>query len=913
MGMRPARRFGQLLAHRLAWRLVAIFVGAAVVPLALSDWLATTVLGGVAMRLDQDRRALAVHDVSLQMLERLTLARTMLRRIADSTPGPAAGSSVRAGAEPLAAWACWSGEASGPDAERLAAAWRAAAADAAAPTAEDAVRLRVAPGPGPASLLMLAQAAPGRRCAARLDEAFAWQPLLEAADDATWEVRDGDGRLLLATSGGDAPRRGPAGLRTISGHLFLGTDFPGAGQWTLRQTTPPPVIHWHGVPVDAWLGGVAAVTVLAVALLAQRRIRRDLAPLEQLTDGARRLARGEAVPVLVKVPGRDEIGTLAGAFNDMALQLEARLASLRALADIDTAILAGRPFDELARLLLRRLALLHPGADVVVAWRLGPDRLAALHRAEAAGDVDALAVVERRLAPAEAAALDGLGDEPDGPIPGLPPAARPGHALRLVVREHGRTEAAIALRALPSQPAPDLREAHALRDRLAVAVVARGREAELVHRAAHDALTGLKNGYGLQLALTGALAEARAQQAPLAVVFLDLDEFKQVNDRFGHGVGDLLLQAAARRLADATPGGATLARYGGDEFVLLAPGLDAPRAEALARVLLATMQEPFHLGATEHACGASVGIALHPAHGDEPAELMRCADIALYESKRQGRGRHTLFTPPLDAALRERTGLLAALRHAVPRGQLVVHYQPRLQVRGGRRVAAEALVRWQHPERGLLLPGAFIELAETGGLIDAIGRWVLETAVAQAAAWRREGLPFERISVNVSQRQFASGELVPLARAALARHGLPGPCLEIEVTESLLSGDLPAVAAQLDELRALGVTVAIDDFGTGYSSMSLLRRLPIDVMKIDRSFVVDLAHDPDAVTVARSIVALAQALALRTVAEGIETPAQAAILRGMGCDEFQGFLYGRPVPAAELPALLLAAPAVEAG
>ena len=324
----------------------------------------------------------------------------------------------------------------------------------------------------------------------------------------------------------------------------------------------------------------------------------------------------------------------------------------------------------------------------------------------------------------------------------------------------------------------------------------------------------------------------------------------------------------------------------------------------LARGLLETMREPFHLGGSEHACGASVGIALHPAHGDEPAELMRCADIALYESKRQGRGRHTLFSRPLDAALRERTGLLAALRQAAPRGELVVHYQPRVQVRGGSIVAAEALVRWQHPERGLLLPGAFIELAEAGGVIDAIGRFVLEAAVAQAAAWRRDGLPFERISVNVSQRQFASGELVPLARAALARHGLPGPCLEIEVTESLLSGDLPAVAAQLDELRALGVTVAMDDFGTGYSSMSLLRRLPIDVMKIDRSFVVDLAADPDAVTVARSIVALAQALELRTVAEGIETAEQAEILRGMGCDEFQGFLYGRPVPAAELPPLL---------
>ena len=262
-----------------------------------------------------------------------------------------------------------------------------------------------------------------------------------------------------------------------------------------------------------------------------------------------------------------------------------------------------------------------------------------------------------------------------------------------------------------------------------------------------------------------------------------------------------------------------------------------------------------------------------------------------------------MFTPDLDRAARERVQLQAELRRALERNEFVVHYQPRVRPGDGRILSAEALIRWQHPERGLLYPGAFIEVAESSGLIDEIGRWVLDAACAQAAAWRRDGTLLRRISVNLSTRQLGSGDLTGYVRAALSRNNLPAEALELEVTESLLMGDPGEACAQLAEMRHWGVTIALDDFGTGYSSMSILRQLPIDVMKVDRSFVVGLGTDDGAMAVTHAIVALARSLRLHLVAEGIETEAQAEVLRSMGCDELQGYLFSRPLQADQFEQL----------
>jgi predicted signal transduction protein with EAL and GGDEF domain len=376
-----------------------------------------------------------------------------------------------------------------------------------------------------------------------------------------------------------------------------------------------------------------------------------------------------------------------------------------------------------------------------------------------------------------------------------------------------------------------------------------------------------------------------------------------VNDTLGHEAGDELRCAASHRLRSCVPAGAVVARPGGDEFVVLLPGADEATASSVAGLALAALGRPFSLRGGENRLGASAGIALCPDHGTQREELMRCADIALFAAKGAGRGQHTLFTAELDRAARERVQMQLELRHALVRGEFLLHFQPRVQPGDGRVVSAEALIRWQHPQRGLLYPGVFIEVAESCGLIEEIGRWVLDAACAQAAAWRREGLALQRVSVNISPRQLSSGELPALVVDVLERHRLPGSALELEVTESLLMNDPGEARAQLADLRRRGVTVALDDFGTGYSSMALLRQLPIDVMKVDRSFVVGLGVDDGAMAVTRAIVTLARSLRLHLVAEGVETEGQAEVLRSLGCDELQGYLFSRPVPAPEFERL----------
>jgi diguanylate cyclase (GGDEF)-like protein len=429
------------------------------------------------------------------------------------------------------------------------------------------------------------------------------------------------------------------------------------------------------------------------------------------------------------------------------------------------------------------------------------------------------------------------------------------------------------------------------------------REAELVSRAVHDDLTGLANRFGLLRSLDR-LLDDRAGGREVAVLFVDLDFFKDVNDRHGHAVGDEVLQLAADRLRSIAGDTLLVSRKGGDEFVVVLPReASAANAVAVADRIVAAMAVPFELGHTSHVCGASVGIALSPTHGTGTQELLRCADIALYESKRNGRGRATLFMPALDTALRHRHELLAALRVALREDELVVHFQPRLGAASRRVESAEALVRWNRPGHGLVYPDAFIDIAESSGLIEALGNRVLDHVIRQIADWRTLGIRMSRVSVNVSTRQFESGNLVDSVQAALRRYGVEPSALELEITESLMSGDMMATCAQLATLRALGVTIAMDDFGTGYSSLAQLRTLPIDIMKIDRAFVTGIESDPSALAIASTIVTLGRSLALRLVAEGVETTEQARMLTAMGCDELQGYLFGMPMPAQAFQAL----------
>ncbi len=425
-------------------------------------------------------------------------------------------------------------------------------------------------------------------------------------------------------------------------------------------------------------------------------------------------------------------------------------------------------------------------------------------------------------------------------------------------------------------------------------------EARIAHMAQHDALTGLPNRVLFMVRLTETIAAHQCEGTSAALLCLDLDKFKLVNDTLGHPAGDTLLQQAAQRIAGCLKPEDPVARLGGDEFAILLGGADLPAAEAVAERIVAALARPFLIQGQECHVGASIGIAHLPLHGTDPDVLMRNADIALYRAKAGGRGGWRRFAADMDEAVRRRRRRETDLREALARGELSLAYQPVIESRSGRLTAFEALLRWHHPVEGPIPPGEFVPLAEETGLIATIGAWVLQTACREAAAWPSPA----RVAVNLSPAQFRDGSLVQVVRRTLDATGLHPSRLELEVTESVLLAASDANVAMLHALRRLGVHIAMDDFGTGYSSLSYLRAFPFDKIKIDRSFVQQVGENAQSAAIVKAVIGLGASLGIVTVAEGIETGAQLEWLREEGCDEVQGYLLGRPMPAAEARGLI---------
>ncbi|MSP81707.1 MAG: EAL domain-containing protein [Alphaproteobacteria bacterium] len=424
-------------------------------------------------------------------------------------------------------------------------------------------------------------------------------------------------------------------------------------------------------------------------------------------------------------------------------------------------------------------------------------------------------------------------------------------------------------------------------------------EARIHHLAHHDPLTNLPNRTLFRDRLENALARAQRDGSRVAVMILDADKFKDINDTLGHGVGDQFLQTMAQRLQESVRGSDTIARLGGDEFAIIQVGLNQPEnSEVLSNRLLKVFRTPFSVAGHEIRSGVSIGVALYPDHGSIPDELLARADVALYRVKGEGRGQFRHFDPSMDDDLRARRELEADMRRGLDEGWFELHYQPQVDVASRRVVGAEALIRLRHPDKGLIAPNHFIPLAEETGLIQPIGEWVLRTACRDAAAWARAGHAL-RISLNLSANQIHDRRVVELVRASLAESGLAPNRLELEITESVLMRD-PAMARQvLEQLRRLGVSLAMDDFGTGYSSLSYLQLFPFDRLKIDRSFVHQLGSSDHSASIVRAIVALGKSLGMAITAEGVEHAHQVDILERERCDEIQGFYFGRPVPDAE--------------
>jgi diguanylate cyclase (GGDEF)-like protein/PAS domain S-box-containing protein len=434
-------------------------------------------------------------------------------------------------------------------------------------------------------------------------------------------------------------------------------------------------------------------------------------------------------------------------------------------------------------------------------------------------------------------------------------------------------------------------------------------EADIRHRAYHDELTGLPNRMLFSDRFAQTVDHVRRTGQTVALLFLDLDRFKTINDTLGHGVGDRLLQAVAERLRQSLRGGDTVARFGGDEFIVLIAGVDEGQDAALvAEKILQIMRPPFLLPPHELRISTSIGICIHPDDGEDIETLVKNADAALYRAKERGRNCYQLYSPALNALAVEQLALENDLRRALEHMEFLLHYQPEVELRSGRIVSVEALVRWQRPGREVLLPQQFISVAEDTGLIDPLGEWVLQSVCEQGRRWKAAGLGSLRVAVNLSPRQFEQKDLARVIERVLHHAGMEPSALELELTEGAVMRNAEAAADMLRDLKAMGVQIIIDDFGTGYSSLSYLKRFPVSALKIDKSFVRDVVTDPEDATIVKAVISMAHSLGLEVIAEGVETHAQLDFLRELQCDVVQGYLLGRPMPPEAVEERVRAAP-----
>ena len=509
-------------------------------------------------------------------------------------------------------------------------------------------------------------------------------------------------------------------------------------------------------------------------------------------------------------------------------------------------------------------------------------------------DVDALAAADP-----DAAAL-----APDGSALSERPSARAFRTLepvRDVVAGRRRADGEIQWRLIDAVPIFD--DDGRVREVVSsfIDITAR-REAEraLREQALHDPLTQLPNRTLLHDRWDHAIEVARRESAPLALMLLDLDHFKEANDTFGHGYGDLLLRAVARRLGAAVRSSDTIGRLGGDEFAVLLPNTNATGAQTAAAKLLTALEEPFDIDGQVLEVTASIGIALYPRHGEDGSTLLRRADIAMYSAKRSGTGTAIYnYEDEVDENAPHRLRITAELRQAVEKNELLLFYQPIVDVASGRALNTEALLRWRHPARGLMMPDHFMPAVERSGLIRSVFAFALSSALTQCAAWRRDGLDL-RVAVNLSVRNLLDPGLVDVVTEAIQRSGITASRLSLEITESMLMVDPERALKSLTRLRNMGISLSIDDFGTGYSSLAYLQRLPVYAVKVDQSFIRDMGVDVSSRAIVGATIDLAHRLGLKVIAEGVETQAAYDELRAMGCDAAQGYLVARPLPPIAL-------------
>ncbi|RZJ15505.1 MAG: EAL domain-containing protein [Acidovorax sp.] len=664
-----------------------------------------------------------------------------------------------------------------------------------------------------------------------------------------------------------------------------------APTWTITITGQEDVRRYLPIGLAALVANVAGIVFLLALASSSVLLRRLTQPLDALTSGTKAVLAGDFTR-RVQITGRhNEFTDLAESFNAMTEEVGRDLRLFRVLAEMDKAIIAQRPFVEIAKLMLGHMNLqLGYGTVGVVQWSsdapypslLSYELDGSLRQHETRIDVEGN--------------HSASGSEP---------------WQYLLIEQTARQRAWIRLEQLPEPNGRAHRELTAFRQRLAVALHAELHEQQMLERATHDSLTGLLNRFGLTEAIGHLTHDANSDEGArhpssrFAVVYMDLDGFKEINDAYGHSVGDSVLREVAVRLRNSIGHQASaLARVGGDEFVFVVPADTGGAFRADIEFAIESVRQPCNVPPRLLPVAASIGIALFPDHGTSHDELLRNADLAMYSAKSAGRNALKEFDPALSAELADRLALRLDLHQALKTDQMFVVFQPRVGAQDRQIVSVEALLRWRHPDRGLIPPDIFIALAEESGFIIELGLWVLHEALQQFAIWRLDPLvPIRHLSVNLSPVQLADPTFPASLQSLLQESDIRPGELELEVTEGSLIQDIDAAVTRLTALRARGVAVALDDFGVGYSAMRYLSRLPFDTLKIDKSFVLAFGVERPALAIATAIVALAKALDKRVVAEGVETSAQADTLQGLEVHELQGYLYGKPQTAAELARL----------
>jgi diguanylate cyclase (GGDEF)-like protein len=657
---------------------------------------------------------------------------------------------------------------------------------------------------------------------------------------------------------------------------------------------------------------VIALGALIAAFLGLIQIRRILGPLAQLTHATQRIAARD-FSTRVALAGDDEFGALGRALDSMAARLGRQFHALGVLAEIDTILLSKVDMARVANMLGRRMGEISEARWQALLLAADPDA-PGLFEAHACGEGENVTetVVELTVAQIEHLSRSDGGltlhlDEREHPAARtlFELGAQSVFALPIALGEGLAGVLLLGYPATRGASADELGLLRDLRDRIAVALATAARENELYRSANYDPLTRLPNRGLFMTELSRELSRAERQGRMLGLLFIDLDGFSHVNDSLGHAVGDELLVHASTRLRLSVRKSDLLARLGGDEFTVLLLDLhDVGEAVTVAKHVIETLSKSYDVGHGETFIGASVGIAMFPTNGTTPQELLRHADLAMYRAKGKGRGNHVLYEDEMNHEAQRRLALDRELRHALANDQFVLHYQPQLHLGTNRIVGAEALLRWQHPQRGLVSPAHFVSFAEETGQIEQIGDWALRTAAAQFVAWKAQGLPIDHISVNVSPRQFRQKDFAARVARAIEDTGISPRELRLEITESVLLDNEDSAAATLERLRELGTPLELDDFGTGYSSLAYLQHLPVSTIKLDRSFIRDVARNRNAQAVVRAAISMVHALNKQILVEGVELPEQAALLRSWGCDAVQGFHVSKPLAPAQFAAFV---------